>query len=170
MAETLRLAGVVEESIVDGPGMRMVLFTQGCPHRCRGCHNPETHLRVGGEMHSVADLIRRYRAHGGLDGITFSGGEPFLQPGPLATLGAAIHAAGGSVISYSGFVYEALIEKAKSEPDTARLLATTDLLIDGPYIEALRSLELPCRGSSNQRLIPLSAVGEELLGQIEGGA
>ncbi len=169
MAEALRLADIIDESIVDGPGIRMVLFTQGCPHRCRGCHNPETHLRVGGRVHSVADLAARYRAHGGLDGITFSGGEPFMQPGPLAALGTAIHEAGGSVITYSGYTHAALIEKAKSEPDTARLLATTDLLIDGPYVEALRSLELPCRGSSNQRLIPLTAVGEELLGQIEGG-
>ncbi|MDI9470202.1 MAG: 4Fe-4S single cluster domain-containing protein [Bacillota bacterium] len=169
MADWLRLAGVVDESIVDGPGMRMVLFTQGCPHRCRGCHNPETHLSVGGRVHTVAELAGRYRAHGSLDGITFSGGEPFLQPGPLATLAAAIHEAGGSVISYSGHVYEALLEKAKSCPDTARLLAATDLLIDGPYVESLRSLELPCRGSSNQRLIPLTPVGRELLNQIEDG-
>lgn len=156
-AGLLRLAGIAEDSIVDGPGLRLTLFTQGCPHHCPGCHNPETHAPEGGSLYAPDAILARYAENPLLAGVTFSGGEPFLQAGPLARLAAAIHARGGTVVTYTGYVYEALAARAIRDADVARLLDATDLLIDGPYVQALRSLELPFRGSSNQRLLDRDA-------------
>ena len=149
----LRLAGIVEDSIVDGPGLRLTIFTQGCPHDCPGCHNPETHPFNGGSVYSLDELVARYRENPLLAGVTFSGGEPFLQARPLALLASRIHALGGTVITYTGFVFENLAERARTDAAIAALLDATDLLIDGPYIAALRSLDIAWRGSSNQRLL-----------------
>lgn len=151
----LRLSGIVEESIVDGPGLRLVLFTQGCPHGCKGCHNPETHDPEGGFVRHVEEILAQYDENPLLDGVTFSGGEPFLQAGALCAVAEKVRARGGDVITYTGYTYEALLARTErgAEPDAARLLELTDLLVDGPYVEALRDLELPFRGSSNQRLL-----------------
>lgn len=151
----LRLSGMVEESIVDGPGLRLVLFTQGCPHSCKGCHNPETHDRKGGFFCDVKEILARYDENPLLSGITFSGGEPFLQAGALCAVAEKIRARGGDVVTYTGYTYETLLARTErgQAADIARLLELTDLLIDGPYVEALRDLELPFRGSSNQRLL-----------------
>ena len=149
----LRLAGIVEDSIVDGPGLRLTIFTQGCPHDCPGCHNPETHPINGGSFHSLDELVARYRENPLLAGVTFSGGEPFLQARPLAELAARIHALGGTVITYTGYIFEDLVARARKDATVAALLEATDLLIDGPYMEALRSLDIAWRGSSNQRLL-----------------
>lgn len=156
-AAMLRLAGIAEESIVDGPGLRLTLFTQGCPHHCLGCHNPETHAMEGGSLYSLEALVGRYAENPLLAGVTFSGGEPFLQASSLAWMAARIHALGGTVITYTGYVYEDLAVRAREDMGVAQLLAATDLLIDGPYVQALRSLELPWRGSSNQRLLDREA-------------
>lgn len=160
--EQVRLASLVEESIVDGPGMRFVLFTQGCPHRCPGCHNPQTHLKHGGRLYSLDQILSLYDQHTACQGITFSGGEPFLQGGPLAKIAEAIHARGGDVITYTGYRYERLKELAKEDEGILALLKETDLLIDGPYIQEKRSLEIPFVGSSNQRLIALTQRGLSL--------
>ena len=87
----IRLASLVEESIVDGPGLRFVLFTQGCPHRCLGCHNPETHLPIGGTLVSPGQVVALYQEHIDCRGVTFSGGEPFSQANSLARVAQAIH-------------------------------------------------------------------------------
>lgn len=150
----LRIASLVEESIVDGPGLRFVVFTQGCPHHCPGCHNPETHDMSGGRMESIERIVAMYRENPLLSGITFSGGEPFLQAGPLALLAEEIHSLGGDVITYTGFWFDELLQR---DGDVQKLLDATDLLIDGPYMESLRSLDLLFRGSSNQRLLNRSA-------------
>ena len=138
---------------MDGPGLRLTIFTQGCPHDCPGCHNPETHPVNGGSFHTLDELVARYRENPLLAGVTFSGGEPFLQAGALAELAARIHALGGTVITYTGFVFEDLAARALKDAAVAALLDATDLLIDGPYIKALRSLDIAWRGSSNQRLL-----------------
>ncbi|MDE6734086.1 MAG: radical SAM protein [Desulfovibrio sp.] len=153
VAPRLRLAGIVEDSIVDGPGLRLTIFTQGCPHGCPGCHNPETHPVNGGSFHSLDELAARYRENPLLSGVTFSGGEPFLQAQPLAVLAGRIHTLGGTVITYTGYIFEELAARARMDAAVAALLDATDLLIDGPYIEALRSLDIAWRGSSNQRLL-----------------
>ena len=152
----LRLAGVVEESIVDGPGLRFVVFTQGCPHHCPGCHNPETHSMSGGSLYDIAALLARYAENPLLSGITFSGGEPFLQARALCALAEGVHDLGGTVVCYTGFTYEALLARI-DDPAIGRLLTLSDLLIDGPYVAQLRDLELPWRGSSNQRLLDRAA-------------
>ena len=155
-SELLRVASLVDDSIVDGPGLRLTVFTQGCPHRCKGCHNPQTHAYGGGRTMAVSEIWEQYRDNPLLSGLTFSGGEPFLQPEPLAALARLAHSAGGDVIVYTGYTYEALLRS----PDFGRfapLLEETDLLVDGPYIEELRSLELRFRGSANQRLLDREA-------------
>lgn len=155
MASKLRLSGIVEESIVDGPGLRFVVFTQGCPHHCPGCHNPQTHSFTDGYLEDIQQIYNQYQENPLLSGITFSGGEPFCQPEPLAKLGHMIHQTGGHIITYTGYVYEELLRMSQSNPAIRDLLEVTDQLIDGPYIQSLRDLTLPFRGSSNQRIITL---------------
>lgn len=151
----LRIHSIIDESIVDGPGMRMTVFVQGCPHHCPGCHNPETHDFNGGHFIEVSSVFSRYKENPLLRGITFSGGEPFCQAKELAMLGKMVKESGGTVITYTGYIYEDLLKMAEQNPDIASLLETSDWLVDGPYIESLRSLELDFRGSSNQRILIL---------------
>lgn len=151
-ADKLRIAGLVPESVVDGPGLRMTIFVQGCPHHCHGCHNPHTHDPSGGHWTTVSDLIAQYIENPLLDGITFSGGEPFNQPLPLARLGKMIHDRGGTVMTYTGYVLEELIGLG-DRSGVGLLLAASDMLVDGPFIENLRTQEMPFRGSANQRLL-----------------
>ncbi len=153
MAPELRVNDIVEESVVDGPGLRYVVFTQGCPHRCPGCHNPQTHDPAGGRLLDAATLSEQVCANPLLAGITFSGGEPFLQPAALCVAAEAVKACGKTVMTYSGYTLEQLQHLAAADPAAARLLRLTDILVDGPYVEALRDLDLPFRGSSNQRLL-----------------
>ena len=153
MALSIRVNAVVEESIVDGPGLRYVLFTQGCPHACKGCHNPETHCASGGYTVEVRALLEQIKENPLLAGVTFSGGEPFLQPAPLQELARAVKQLGKSIVVYSGFTFEQLLVKAETNIHIKKLLALCDLLIDGPYIEELKDLELQFKGSSNQRVL-----------------
>ena len=147
----MRIANTVSDSIVDGPGLRFTVFTQGCPHRCPGCHNPETHDPAGGREASVAELTAQLLSNPLTDGLTLSGGEPFCQPEPLAELAKLVHGAGKDVACYTGWTYEQLLEK--NDPAVNALLAEVDLLIDGPFVLEQRNLELRFRGSENQRLI-----------------
>ena len=149
------IAGIEPESIVDGPGYRYTIFTQGCPHNCPGCHNPETHPLEGGTKVEIEQIFAEVKVKPVLRGVTFSGGEPFLQAKPLAALAKCIHSIGKTVITYSGYTYEYLCEYATEENGWADLLEQTDYLIDGPYIEEQASLEIKFRGSRNQRIIDI---------------
>lgn len=149
----LRLSGIVEESIVDGPGLRYVLFTQGCPHCCKGCHNPETHPLEGGFVCSAEMILAQFAENPLLAGITFSGGEPFLQADALCAVAEGVRARGKEVLVYTGFTYERLLAQIERRPGVRALLELTDILIDGPYVEALKDLELHFRGSANQRVL-----------------
>lgn len=150
----LRVNGLVEESIVDGPGLRYVVFTQGCPHHCKGCQNPETHAPDSGYTVQTEDVFALFSENPLLSGITFSGGEPFLQPEALCDIAVKIKAVGGNVMTYTGYTFEQLCSIAPANPALAHLLALTDIMVDGPYVEALRDLEgLRFRGSTNQRLL-----------------
>ncbi len=153
----MRIAGIMDDSIVDGPGLRLTVFTQGCVHNCPGCHNPESHDPNGGEEKAVAEMIEMIDDNPLLDGITLSGGDPFCQSGPCAEIARAARERGLSVWTYSGWTFEALLEKSKEEPDVLSLLQATDVLVDGPFILAQRSLEVKWRGSKNQRLIDVPA-------------
>ena len=158
----MRIAGVLHESVVDGPGVRFVVFAQGCLHKCKGCHNPETWNPAGGQEVSVRGLLKEIRkSPGSIKGVTLSGGEPFLQPGEMADLATKVHEMGLNVVVYTGYVYEDLQEMAIPDPDIARLLREADILVDGPYVEALKDLQRPFRGSANQRVFDMKATRAE---------
>ena len=147
----IRIFGTAEDSIVDGPGIRFAVFTQGCPHHCPGCHNPESHPFEAGRLADTQEIIAQMTGNPLLDGLTLSGGDPMCQPEPCLELAQAARAAGMNVWCYTGYTWEALL----AENDAARmaLLAAVDVLVDGPFILAQRSLELKFCGSRNQRLI-----------------
>ncbi len=154
MAFNLRISGIIEESIVDGPGFRYVVFTQGCPHHCKGCHNPQTHSFEDGVWMDIEDIFKKFQDNPLLSGITFSGGEPFCQPKSLYQLALMVHKMGKTVMTYTGYTLEQL--EAMNDIWVQKLLGETDILVDGPYVEELRDLELTFRGSSNQRILYLS--------------
>lgn len=151
--DLLEIAGTVAESVVDGPGFRFVIFTQGCPHRCRGCHNPHTWTPGEGNKVGIDALSRQIAANPLLKGVTFSGGEPFEQAVPLARLARRVKALGKDVICYTGYTWEYLLENSDDHRRFGELLEVADYLVDGPFVEELRDLKLPFRGSSNQRII-----------------
>jgi len=153
----LRLSGIKPESVVDGPGIRFVLYVQGCSRRCPGCHNPGTHDPAGGveaDLGLVLGWIREARP--ALDGVTFSGGEPFEQAEALAELARGVRRLGLDIVIYSGYTFEELLEKSEEDPHVRGLLEAGSLLVDGSYIQEERDLALPYRGSRNQRLINIS--------------
>ncbi len=147
----IRIAGIINESIVDGWGIRYVVFTQGCPHNCNGCHNPETHDFNGGVVIDTDKLLKDFKEDPLLKGITFSGGEPFVQPKPLTELAIKIHALGKDVTCYTGYTYEEIV--SSENEDWIKLLDEVDVLVDGRFILEKKNLKLLFRGSSNQRII-----------------
>ena len=159
-ADTVRLAGIVRESIVDGPGIRFTVFCQGCPHDCPGCHNPETHDFNGGTECSIERILEEIDKNPLLSGVTFSGGEPFCQPEALFKLAEHVKKRNLSVAVYSGYTYEELMEMSRKLPAAGKLLDIADLLVDGPFIKAERDLTLQFRGSKNQRVIDLKKTKE----------
>ena len=154
----IRIAGIIKESIVDGKGLRLTVFTQGCPHRCEGCHNPQTHDVAGGYDCPAETIIAEFRNNPLLAGITFSGGEPVLQAKELIPIAQAVTAAGKNCVLYSGYTYEELL--SMQNPDVMELLSLCSWLIDGRYIAAERDLTLSFRGSRNQRIIDIPATLE----------
>lgn len=153
----IRLAGIVKESVVDGPGLRYVVFAQGCPHRCRNCHNPETWDLEGGELKDVEEIVRDIEKNPLLRGVTLSGGEPFLQAEAMAYLAEEVKKRNLNVVVYTGYTWEELQEMAREQEGVKKLLELADYVVDGPYVEELRDLNLPFRGSSNQRFIDVRA-------------
>jgi anaerobic ribonucleoside-triphosphate reductase activating protein len=150
----MRLSGITPESVVDGPGLRYVIFTQGCLHCCPHCHNQASWDINGGKEYSVKQVIRMIKQQKKKKrGVTFSGGEPFLQAAELAEVAVAAHQKGWDVVTYTGFTYEELLEN--SDDGVKALLAASDILIDGKYIHELRAIDLQFRGSSNQRIIQM---------------
>ncbi len=150
---TLRIAGTVEESIVDGPGLRYVLFTQGCPHRCPGCHNPETHDFSAGREVSLSWVLADVGKNPITRGVTFSGGEPFCQSTALIALAKKLRARGYNLAAFSGYTYEQI----SADAEKRALLEELDILVDGPFMEAEKSMTLRFRGSRNQRIIDVPA-------------
>ncbi len=151
----LKLAGIKRDSIVDGPGLRVSVFVQGCPHCCPGCQNPETHDPEGGYTIDVEDVAAEIGAARGIDGVTFSGGEPFEQTQALAYLARKCRKMGLSLVYYSGYTFEQLLQKGRSNRHILTLLQQGQFLIDGPFELGLRDISLAYRGSSNQRIIEL---------------
>ncbi len=149
----IRIASTIQDSIVDGPGLRYVIFTQGCPHGCVGCHNPETHDFSGGKDIDTDALFDECIENPLTRGVTFSGGEPFCQSEALAELAGRFKARGLHLMAYSGWTYEQLLQKGENEPAVKKLLSLLDILVDGRFVLEKRSLMLKYRGSENQRLI-----------------
>ena len=151
----MRIYGLVQDSIVDGPGFRFSCFVQGCPHRCPGCHNPDSHDPGGGREMAVEEVAAQLLGNPMTDGLTLSGGEPFAQAEDCLALARAAHAHGLNVWSYSGWTFEHLRDRG-SEAQRA-LLAELDVRVDGPFLLEERTLALPWRGSRNQRVIDVPA-------------
>ena len=151
----LRISGIANDSIVDGPGFRYTIFVQGCPHHCPGCQNPQTHDFCGGTLMDTSELLAKIRRNPLLDGVTFSGGEPFCQAGALAELGREIKKMNLNIMTYTGYQYEYLLEHQNDENQYGDLLSVTDWLVDGRFIQSMRSLNLLFRGSSNQRILDI---------------
>ncbi|MCF0234942.1 MAG: anaerobic ribonucleoside-triphosphate reductase activating protein [Thermoguttaceae bacterium] len=157
----LRVAGFAQDSIVDGPGLRYVVFTQGCPRSCPGCHNPQTHDPNGGEETTTEAVFTQIASNPLLDGVTISGGEPFMQAVAVADLVQKIQKLGLTVGVYTGYTWEELM--GANNPAWNALLAGIDFLVDGPYIQEKRDWALKFAGSSNQRYIDVKkslAAGE----------
>lgn len=146
----IRIAGLANDSIVDGPGLRLAVFTQGCPHHCPGCHNPESHDFNGGKVREVSEILEMIRENILLDGVTLSGGEPFAQPEACAEIARETHRLGLNVWCYTGYLFEQLLEGTEAWQE---LLQEIDVLVDGPFILSQKSMNLRFKGSSNQRLI-----------------
>lgn len=168
--QLLRIAGIEPESFVDGPGIRMTIFTQGCPHHCPGCHNPQTHDFKGGHFISIDEILSMIDENPLLDGVTFSGGDPMEQAAALMPLAREIKERGMNLVIYTGYTYERLMALSNERPDMFELLTFADILIDGPFVMAKRSLDLMFRGSSNQRIIDVQeslTQGHVVLHQIQ---
>ena len=147
----MRIFGLQQDSIVDGPGFRFACFVQGCPHGCPGCHNPDSHDPAGGQEMSVEEVARQLLKNPLTDGLTLSGGEPFAQAEDCLALAKIAHGHGLNVWSYSGWTFEYL--RDQGTPEQKALLAELDVLVDGPFLLSERTLALPWRGSRNQRVI-----------------
>lgn len=155
---SIKIAGTVNDSIVDGEGWRFTIFTQGCPHHCAGCQNPQTHDFQAGREADTDDLLQEILENPLLAGVTFSGGEPFCQPAPLAQLAAQLHEHGLDVWSYSGYTLQELQDMHRPEIDA--LLNEIDVLVDGRFELSERDLTLSFRGSRNQRVIDMKKTRE----------
>ena len=151
----IRIFGLADDSIVDGPGVRYTVFVQGCPHHCPGCHNPASHDFAGGTLMDTDGIIRKIGENPLLDGVTLSGGEPMCQPEACRAIADAAHAKHLNVWCYTGFTLEELLRENRA--DRMRLLSAVDVLVDGPFRSHERSLDLLYRGSKNQRLIDMPA-------------
>lgn len=157
MGTEIRLAGIIRESVVDGPGWRFVIFGQGCPHNCEGCQNPETHDFGGGYISDTDRILKAVSEDPLLSGITLSGGDPFVQAEEFSVLAKGAHDLGLNVVTYTGWTIEQLLAGMENHPGWRKLLEETDILVDGKFDLSQKSLEVKFRGSRNQRVIDAKA-------------
>ncbi|MDK2919743.1 MAG: anaerobic ribonucleoside-triphosphate reductase activating protein [Candidatus Petromonas sp.] len=146
---------ITRDSIVDGPGLRGVIWTQGCRHKCKGCHNPSTHDFNGGFLMDTEDIIEELKSLRLHRGITFSGGEPFEQPIACLEIAKSAKLMGLDIWCYTGYTFEELINKKgeKYKKAWAEFLKYIDVLVDGPFVLEKKNLLLKFRGSENQRIL-----------------
>lgn len=150
----IRLAAPIQiDSVVDGEGIRAVIWTQGCPHNCLGCHNPGTHDFKGGYLEDIETLKKEIDSLEGQDGITFSGGDPLMQIDACLELAKYSKKRGLNVWCYTGFTFEQLLIMSKTNNALVELLNNIDVLVDGKFDLAKKSFEAPFRGSTNQRVL-----------------
>lgn len=149
MSETLRLAGIVNDSITDGPGLRLAVFLQGCPRRCEGCHNPTSQSFDGGYDMRDEEILEKIKKNPILSGVTLTGGEPFGQAEKLVPLATAIKDLGLELAIYTGYTFEEVLADEKM----SRLARIADIIIDGEFVLAKRDISQKFKGSKNQRII-----------------
>jgi len=158
MANKIRLADPLEnDSIVNGEGLRMVVWTQGCLHNCLECHNPKTHSMTGGFLKDIDELKQEILQYKYCDGLTLSGGDPFFQIDESLEIAKFCKDNSINVWAYTGFTYEQLITIAKTNPNILELLKNIDVLIDGKFILEQKSLDIKFCGSRNQRIINVAS-------------
>lgn len=150
---TVRLAGIAYESLVNGPGIRRVLFSQGCIHKCKDCFNPDTHCFDGGKDYDVQDLINDIKGNPLLKGITFSGGDPFEQADKFAYIAGKVKEVGLNIWSYTGYTFDYILANSHRKTEWRELLNSIDVLVDGKFISELQVDGLRYKGSTNQRII-----------------
>lgn len=151
----ISIIDIIDGTVVDGPGFRMSIYSAGCSHRCPGCHNPQSWSIENGQPMSVEQLLEKVRKSPW--NVTFTGGDPFFQAKGFAALAELVKRECGKTIwCYTGYTLETLVEEA--DPDKLRLLQLVDVLVDGPFIEALKDPDLQFRGSSNQRILDSAAI------------
>lgn len=153
MAKELSIADVIEETTVDGPGFRTVVYAAGCPHACKGCHNPHTWDIASGRKVPVEDLADKLTEDPFSD-VTFSGGDPLMQVEGFTELAKIVKARSSKNIwCYTGYLFEEVVNDEK----LSMILPYIDVMVDGPFVEELKSKEFWFRGSGNQRLIDVKA-------------
>lgn len=150
----IRLAADLQsDSIVDGEGIRTVIWTQGCPHHCLGCHNPITHDFEGGALVDIDYILESIDKLDGQDGLTFSGGDPFVQPLACSIIAKYAKEKGLNIWCYTGYTFEHLLELSKVKDDIRKFLEEIDVLVDGKFDLYKKSYNATFRGSTNQRII-----------------
>lgn len=155
---TIRLASDLQlDSVVDGTGIRTVIWTQGCAHNCPGCHNPGTHNFKDGFEEDVEEIITEISELEAQTGVTFSGGDPFYQPEACAVIAKSVHKNKMDVWCYTGFTFEELLAMSKKNNSIMDFLNQIDVLVDGRFVMSKHSYNLKFRGSSNQRIIDVKA-------------
>lgn len=151
----INIAGIEAESVVDGEGWRFAIFTQGCKHHCKNCHNPQTWDMCGGTQMSIDGLVdtieEAFKENILMDGVTLTGGDPLYQPDVTFSLCKKLKDLDINIWLYTGFTYEEITKDEK----LMSIMKYIDVLVDGPFIESLKSLELEYRGSSNQRILDM---------------
>ena len=155
MKKIIRLSGIAYESLVNGPGMRRVFFSQGCKHNCKGCFNPDTHDFNAGEERNIEELIKETLDNPILRGVTFSGGDPWEQADKFAYMAKVFKDNGLSVWSYTGYTYEYILANKDKRLGWNELLNNIDVLVDGKFEEEKMQDGLKYRGSINQRIIDI---------------
>jgi len=161
--KSLRVAGVVKESIVDGPGIRYVVFSQGCPHKCKGCHNEAALDFSGGKEYETERILLEVSKNPLLAGVTFSGGEPFCQAEAFSVLATELKSENKNINiwAYTGYTYEELLELSKENESVKEMLTRIDVLVDGRFVLEKRDISLRFKGSSNQRHIDVKSTMEK---------
>ena len=155
MANLIRLSGIAYESLVNGPGMRRVFFSQGCKHACVGCFNEDTHDFNGGEDRDMDELIEDVLVNPMIKGVTFSGGDPFERAEEFTYMAEAFKKSGLSVWSYTGYKFEYILKHSNERLSWKKLLENLDVLVDGKFEQGKTQDGLKYRGSTNQRIISI---------------
>ena len=160
----VRVLHIYEQTMADGPGLRISIYFAGCPHHCEGCHNPDSWDPAGGEEMDVEDILKVIKADS-ISNVTFSGGDPFYQVEGVTELARRIkEETGKNIWCYTGYTYERILADAR----LSSLLPYIDTLVDGPFILSRRDTGLLFRGSDNQRIIHLTPVEEDVIpGTVE---